>query len=839
MVTRSFALSLLLLSTFTLAACSKSKSEAPPAPLVVDMQQTSVQRTATLSPAAAQAKANLMGISTSAAITASSTAVVTEVTLKKSSLLDRSFLYGTSLQFSAIPEEDINVTLMAIVLGQIPVEFKIVDDKLRLVTDGKINFESDVNHPSRLVLEFPILKQDADTVTVRADKASPILDTFLLSNKNTVAKRATFIRSMEYVPENELFLIESTIELVDGSLAEFMETLTPRERQVTAGVQPIYNDPDLNPNAERFRFLDSGKVFIDKDGKRVPTLVANRFVLKDDQPIRWYVTRNAPEKYMGDIKNSIEAWNRYSRAMNRPDIIRFEGLLPEGVKVGDPRYNIIVWDNIQDAGAAYESQGADPTTGVQSNSLIYIPLAWINIGKQYWEAGGLSDAPGTARTAAMGNALKKRTFMGRDLPIHCMDDALLHVTAEAKQDPEHFARGLLKGVIFHEVGHSLGLAHNFKGSLSFDAEDNKKLFSTSIMDYNHYNEEEESFYNLDSADGPLLEYDRQIISVLYNDGKDVKESDAKLPACADEEADSFTGGVDPLCNRYDIGSDPTKQALRSLDLLSKTETRNGRMQSLPAALKSTLEGLGDPNEVKTIDDAKKAITKLTTVVKGTANLYVGGTANSLAYLSSQAVRSLYVFREDILPEGYVENEMRERAVTVLEAVLGSNSFPAATKDALAAVREGAAAFLQNTQAIAGLAEADRAKAIQDLLATLDKTNAATETALLSKLRTRMIGSIVYHAEAPVSFAPKNGATVDMEAEIVSLLENMAGAKAGSVDRPVAERLAAIKSLTSYASAGIGKDAVSRLRETINVEIRSSTDARKRADLRKLLAALPS
>lgn len=827
MTSQKFVLFITIVATAVLAGCSKEKQTAYE-PLVVGMKQEAAVATSVAKP-----EAKLQSLK---AVNYNS--VVTEVTLRRSSLMGRTFLYGTSLQFSSIPEEEINVTLMGIALGQVPAQFQIIDNSLRLVTDARLNFESDVNHPSRLIHEFPILKQDAETITIRAEKASPILGTFVFGPKNEVPEMATFIRSLEYSAADELFLIESTIELRNGSLAEFMETLTPRERIVTADVKPIYNDEDLNSNAARFRFLDSGKVFIDQEAKRIPTKLANRFVLKNGEPIRWYVTRNVNTKYLGDIKTSVEGWNRYSRAMGKSDIIRFEGLLPEGVKVGDPRYNVIIWDNIQDAGAAYESQNADPLSGVQSHSLIYVPYAWINIGKQYW-AGASHSEKESAKAAAAAKILKNHKFMGRDLPVNCIDNAELHVSEAAKQNPEEFARGLLKGVIFHEIGHSLGLAHNFKGSLTFDPDNKEKPFSTSIMDYNHYNEEETAFYNLDSADGPLLEYDRQIISVLYNEGKDVKETDAKLPACNDEEADSFAGGVDPLCARYDIGADPTKQALRILDVMTKDDAQNGRMRSLSAAIKSTVDELGNPADVKTLDEAKAAITKLATVVKGTVNIYVGGGANSFAYIGSQAMKSLYVFRDDILPEGYDANEMRERAMTVLETAADNNSLSPAAKQALAQVREAAAAFLLQTQAIAGLGATEKEAALNTLLSTLDKSFVATEASLLSKSRVRILEATAYHAEAPVSFLTRGGAAVDGEAAVIGILERLASAKAGASDRPVAERLSAIKTLATYAKAGIGKDAVSRLRESINVEIRGSTDARKRADLRKLLATLPS
>ncbi|WP_273890875.1 hypothetical protein, partial [Serratia liquefaciens] len=75
---------------------------------------------------------------------------------------------------------------------------------------------------------------------------------------------------------------------------------------------------------------------------------------------------------------------------------------------------------VQDAGAAYESQNADPETGIQSHSMIYIPYAWVNIGKDYWKKFAPdTQSPGEARTASITKLLADRAFLGRALPVTC------------------------------------------------------------------------------------------------------------------------------------------------------------------------------------------------------------------------------------------------------------------------------------------------------------------------------------------------------------------------------------------------------------------------------------
>jgi len=774
--------------------------------------------------------------------------VTTRMTLKKSAILNRTFLYSASLQFSSIVEDEIATAMMGISLTALPANFRIVDNKLRLESDDSINFESDVNHPSRLILELQIVEQNADAVTVIADRASPVLGTFLFG-KSMKNPRYSHIRSMEFVDSSELFLIESTIEMEEGgSRGAFMESIQPREKVVPADFKPIYNDEELSPEAARFRFLDSGDVYITKKpGVRVKTKVANRFLQKNGEPIKWYLysaSRDVSDKYITDIKNSVEAWNRYSRAAGKPDLVRFEGYLPEGVKVGDPRYNTIVWDTVQEAGAAYESQNADPISGIQTHSMIYIPLAWVNIGKDYWnkmtpgsqEPGGAEEQR-AAKAARAAKILRTRTIAGRRLPVNCMETAKeIAVTLDSSLKPEEFARELLKGVVMHEMGHAMGLAHNFKGSLVYDADNATKPFSTSVMDYNHYNEEGAIFSSIDSADGMLLEYDRQIISVLYNESKDVKESDAKVAACNDEEADSTAKGIDPLCNRYDIGADPTSQALRALELFTKAGAKRGKMESITAQkVIDALIPLPPAAKITTKDELIAALPKGIAGISGTVGIYLGASANSFGYLASQSVRSLKVFQDDVLPEGMSESEMRERALQAFEHGTGMNAFPAVTKEAVSGARSKLLEYIGSTAFVASLNRDDQEKIMTAVTAAVDGALVKMEIALLSRLRTRFITALVSTPTAPLAFHERNGVKIDLEEVIMTTFEQLASIKAGELARPLAERTEALKSLKSYSRSEGYASHSGRVVTMLKAEILTAPTPLKREDARKLLA----
>ncbi len=759
-------------------------------------------------------------------------AVQSEITVKLDSLLNRPFLYGSTLQESSVyetPGED-PVDIPAINLGLYPAKFEVFANKLRLVTDSSFEFESDINRPSRLIHEFDIVKKNKDSITFLATAASPILHTFFLGKDSKLSVRASWLRSFAFAKEDQLFLFESSAELSDGSVAAFFETITPRERIVPAGSTAIYADEDLNPDSTRFRFLDAGVQFVEVERERVPTKAAQRFLLKNDQPIRWWVTNNVPEEYLNDVKNGVEAWNRYAKNLGKKKLVEFMGKLPAHIKIGDPRYNIIVWDNIQEADSAYESQSSDPITGIQSHSLIYLPLAWVNIGNDYWENVGTTKPP----KENMKSFLSKRTIFGRKAPVHCFHSAAKQASLTSLDDEENFGRRLLKTVVFHEMGHALGLAHNFKGSLSFDLDSANPIFSTSIMDYNQYNEEDFAFPSLESSDGPLLEYDRQILSFLYNEGKSILPTDPVLPACADDEADSLENGVDPLCIRYDIGNDPTKTAERTLALLTTPEARKGNMQALPKTLARLHLQLGSPDDVIAADKLSERLTKLKERIAGVVGIYLSNDVNSFGIALSDAMLSLYLERD--LPPNYNISEMRDRTLTVIEAFEAMPELPAATQVGYQALKANLENWLLATPMLKNMGAEERDAKLREVFSAFDSHWKLIQEKNLLKVRTRIAGAIQYSKDAPFSFHQRNGNVQDLESYVIQKLEQFAVSTTGSWKNRLELRTKSVQALTKFPLPS-KSGSLQKIREVIEGEIQLTRDVRERQALRNLLDAL--
>jgi hypothetical protein len=768
------------------------------------------------------------------------TQVVTEVTLSKSEILNREFLYGSDLQYSAISDEEFELTLQALAIGHVPAKFFIVGSNLQLIADNSIKFESDINKPGQLIFEFPILKETADTLTVKIERASPTLVTVLFG-KTAQKERSSWVRSVKYVESGNYLMWESSIEAADGSIAEFMESVFPRDTLVKPTDQPLFADAALEELAERFRFLTWGSVFMNVGGERIQTQVANRFKVEQG-PILWYVTPNVPDAYLDQIRTGIEAWNRYSQASTQKnDLVKFEGKLPPGVKIGDPRYNIVNWDSVAEAGAAYESQASDPLTGIQSHSLIYIPYAWVNIGRDYWKLGEFSD-----KAEKAGNQFKKaianRSFLGKKLSVSCVNNAHAHLHLKSLQDPEEFAKELLKGVLFHEMGHALGLAHNFKGSLSMDTDDASTPFTTSIMDYNQYQIERKAFDSVDAATGPLLEYDRQIVSVLYNQGKDIVGSPV-VPACNDDEADSVVDGVDPLCIRYDSGKDPTRQLEAAIDLVSRDEAEYHGTQSLAFALrssKSVLKDVASATSIEVLDDRMK---QLATTARGLVTFYFGSGAQSIRSMAISNVRQLYIFQNGSLPETYSETQMRQRALTGIKFIATLEKLPESTTLAIDKLLVDAEAFIKQSPAYAGLTDSEKANQVVELLQPLTALKGNLEnptTGVLSRIRTRVLPALVREKSAPFYLARnvETGEIQDVEETVLKLLEaNLTNLVSGKTKRSIPERLATVSALKTFADTDAGVDVLNRVSILVKAELSQATSAREREALRALLAAL--
>ncbi|MFL5812906.1 MAG: zinc-dependent metalloprotease [Bdellovibrionia bacterium] len=836
---RSISASLVLVSLVVLAAgCGEAVKPPADTPIIRKSTQTLVSTNKCSA--------------TSTECTGQAVEVV--MTLDKTRILGREFMYNLDLQYSSQFDEGYNLYTQSEVIGNTPVVFRIMGNTLELVTDNKLKFPSDNNHPEDIIGRFRILSQTDSTLTVSGLNSAPYLATQMAaasgsesdSDEKAAKPSITYldhwIRSFEFDPNGNYLLQETSLKLSDGkTIVEFMESIYPRETlKPGANFEKFEMDPEdpvgaAEGTVARFRFLPADTITLhDKTSEKKLAFAEHYDISGADTTIDWYVTPNIPDEYIAPVKQAVEGWNRYfvkMKGIERP-VMRFMGKLPANIHIGDPRYNVINWDSRLIAGAAYESQAADPETGRQSHSVIYMPAAWLKIGTDYWAKGIGSDTQsGPAPAPGAGVRASRNVRCSRDLA----DAARLLASGRVLEDDlKNFGVELLKQTLFHEVGHALGFAHNFKGSLSYDPADSKSMFSTSIMDYNDYEIERGAFFDVNSEDGPLLEYDRQLMSALYNKGQDISAKDVVLPACNDAEADNEDKGVDPLCIRYDIEKDPTASIAMAIHRVEDAQV-DSRNVSLSQAL-SRIAALTLSDEklqsAKKKEDVQALTKKFAGSLKGSLDFYIVSDVAALARTVRTNVKALLEIG-GTLPEGYDAQKMRESVFTGIQKVLSMTDLPAAPKKAYEDAAQAGLARLALTPFAQSQPEAERpklsAEASKAIAQEMDAFLKDTDKGLPAA-RAKLITALARHKKVDF-FAGKledkkdSASQQDYETAIVSLLADITS----SVTRTSVERIAAAKALATYKDRGTGEKAIDAIRAGLLAErdaSPASNDARR-------------
>jgi len=142
--------------------------------------------------------------------------------------------------------------------------------------------------------------------------------------------------------------------------------------------------------------------------------------------------------------------------------------------------------------------------------------------------------------------------------------------------PEDLVGQYIKDTVMHEVGHTLGLRHNFKSSIlrtldEINSEAKPAEIAGSVMDYNPVDIAPEGHPQGNYAMRTIGPYDYWAIEYGYTPKKDDL---AKIAALGAEKGHAYatdedTLAHDPLTNRWDLGSDPLAYAKDRVDLMKR------------------------------------------------------------------------------------------------------------------------------------------------------------------------------------------------------------------------------------------------------------------------------
>ncbi|MBN2559883.1 MAG: zinc-dependent metalloprotease, partial [Phycisphaerae bacterium] len=346
-------------------------------------------------------------------------------------------------------------------------------------------------------------------------------------------------------------------------------------------------------------------------------------------PIVWYIEKTVPLEYRRWVKEGILEWNKAFKKcgfLDAVEVIQQEDYDPrtKDLDPEDVRYNFFRWIVTGRAFAMGPSR-AHPLTGQIFDADVVCDDSMIrSYVEDYERLTGGSDA-WEAYNPVLDDFFQSNPFWAYRSPIdHLLPNVKIQddpdvefyrnlkrymyekghplcecaagmarqmqfarIALEAKgifPDSDEFMGQVIKEIVMHEVGHCLGLRHNFKASTWLPIEeiaeqdrDNDPSVA-SVMDYNPLivaprGEKQGSFTtrSIGPYDYWAIEYGYRPVDKPYKDEKEMLKAitgrcaEAGLDYATDDDTMSFLS-PDPLSNRFDLGRDVLEYAERQIKL---------------------------------------------------------------------------------------------------------------------------------------------------------------------------------------------------------------------------------------------------------------------------------
>ena len=388
-------------------------------------------------------------------------------------------------------------------------------------------------------------------------------------------------RSAIYLPQSKNFPqnteLEATITLVnnDGETGNYVQSVTPSPEAITLRMHHSFVQlPDGNYMP---RVFDPRSSFIDISYFDYSTpvyepidkylIIRHRLQKKDPsavkseaiKPIIYYLDNGTPEPIRSALLEGARWWNQAFEAAGYINAFQVK-ILPDSADPMDIRYNMINWVHRSTRGWSYGAAVVDPRTGeiIKGN----VSLGSLRVRQDYLIATGL--------LAPFENGLPA-------------DNKMLKMALQR-----------LKQLSAHEVGHTLGLMHNYSASV---------VNRSSVMDYPPPSVSLNANGDIDISNAytnEIGEWDKVSINWGYQDfpkGTDEKPALSKILSDAYNKGLQFisdrdarpAGGLHPTAHLWDNGSSPVDELKIAMKVREKALNQFGEKDIRPGAPMAFLE----------------------------------------------------------------------------------------------------------------------------------------------------------------------------------------------------------------------------------------------------------
>jgi hypothetical protein len=176
------------------------------------------------------------------------------------------------------------------------------------------------------------------------------------------------------------------------------------------------------------------------------------------KPIIYYVDAGAPEPIRSALIEGASWWNEAFEAAGFRNAFQVK-LLPPDADPMDVRYNMINWVHRSTRGWSYGGSVEDPRTGeiIKGN----VTLGSLRVRQDFLLGTGMIPPYTSQGGSRHGGSSSDDPFCELGMTFGGDDD---YLTQDASTDAAAMSIARIRQLSAHEVGHTLGLAHNFAAS---------------------------------------------------------------------------------------------------------------------------------------------------------------------------------------------------------------------------------------------------------------------------------------------------------------------------------------------------------------------------------------